>query len=72
MAAIIVVLSNILIGQISFRYEKAVEDATVQSDIAKAKIICKIEKSRFVWRVRLLHFNIVVAARGSTLKLRKT
>uniref|UniRef100_A0A7M5V028 Ion transport domain-containing protein n=2 Tax=Clytia hemisphaerica TaxID=252671 RepID=A0A7M5V028_9CNID len=50
MAAIIVVLSNILIGQISARYEDAAKDAKVQSDIAKAKVICKIEKSRFVWR----------------------
>ena len=52
MAAIIVVLSNILIGQISARYEKAAENARVESAIAKAKYICKIEKSRFVWKVR--------------------
>eukprot|EP00111_Clytia_hemisphaerica_P011861 TCONS_00034861-protein len=50
MAAIIVVLSNILIGQISARYEKAADNARVESAIAKAKYICKIEKSRFVWR----------------------
>uniref|UniRef100_A0A7M6DPQ2 Ion transport domain-containing protein n=1 Tax=Clytia hemisphaerica TaxID=252671 RepID=A0A7M6DPQ2_9CNID len=57
MAAIIVVLSNILIGQISARYEDAAKDAKIQSDIAKAKVICKIEKSRFVWRnLRIKHY----------------
>ncbi|XP_012561832.2 uncharacterized protein LOC101240293 isoform X1 [Hydra vulgaris] len=47
MFAIIVIMANILIGQLSFRFEMAQQDATIQLDIDKAKMITHIERSWF-------------------------
>lgn len=58
MGAIIVVLSNILIGQLSSRYTTAQEDAKIQFSIDKAKFITKIEKSRFrCMNLRMKHYT---------------
>ena len=54
MGAIIVVLSNLLIGQLSNRYNEAQEKAEIQYSIDKAKFITKVEKSRFVCWVSIL------------------
>ena len=57
MGAIIVVLTNILIGQLSNRYSAAQEDAKVQFSIDKAKYITKVEKNRFrYWVSQMLIF----------------
>lgn len=53
MFVIIVILVNILIGQLSYRYETAIEEAEIQYSIDKAKFITRLEKSRFRNRVRL-------------------
>ena len=47
MGLIIVVLSNLLIGQMSNVYNDAVAEARISFSIDKAKYICKVEKSRF-------------------------
>ena len=52
MGTIIVVLSNILIGQLSSRYTIAQEQAEIRYSIDKAKYITKVEKGRFKWMVR--------------------
>ena len=46
MFTIIVILSNILIGQLSYRYETARDQGEKQYSIDKARYITKIEKSR--------------------------
>lgn len=46
MGAIIVILSNILIGQLSYRYELAMEAAEIRYSVDKAKFITRLEKSR--------------------------
>lgn len=51
MGLIIVVLSNLLIGQMSNVYNDAVAEAKISFSIDKAKYICKVEKSRFKYRV---------------------
>ena len=38
---------NILIGQLSSRYEKALEGAQISYDVDRTKIVTKIENSRF-------------------------
>jgi len=48
MFAVIVILSNILIGQISYRYEKANESAFISYDIDRTKAVTRFENSRFV------------------------
>ena len=45
MFTIIVILSNILIGQLSYRYETARDQGEKQFSIDKARYITKIEKS---------------------------
>ena len=45
MFTIIVILSNILIGQLSYRYETARDQGEKQFSIDKARYIPKIEKS---------------------------
>ena len=45
MAAILVVLLNILIGQISYRYEEALTNATIQSDIDRCILLAKCEST---------------------------
>lgn len=58
MGLIIVVLSNLLIGQISNVYNDAVADAKISFSIDKAKYICKVEKSLFVRRnLRIKHYT---------------
>ena len=58
MFAIIVVMSNILIGQLSFRYEKAMEDASVQYDLDRAKIVTRLETGMFgLWNSRDKHYT---------------
>lgn len=47
MIAVIVVLANILIGQVSNRYDQAVEEADIQYSIDKTKFICRLESNRF-------------------------
>lgn len=47
MLVIIVVMLNILIGQLSSRYEKALEGAQISYDVDRTKIVTKIENSRF-------------------------
>ena len=48
MFCILIILVNILIGQISYRYEKALETANVQYDIDKTKLVTRVENSRFL------------------------
>ena len=45
MFVIIVVLSNILIGQISFQYSAAQAEASIQNDIDRAKLITGLDRS---------------------------
>ena len=45
MFIIIVVLSNILIGQISFQYSAAQAEASIQNDIDRAKLITGLDRS---------------------------
>ena len=45
MFIIIVVLSNILIGQISFQYSAAQAEASIQKDIDRAKLITGLDRS---------------------------
>lgn len=57
MFVIIVILVNILIGQLSYRYETAIEEAEIQYSIDKAKFITRLEKSRFRNRnARMAHY----------------
>ena len=56
MALIIVVLSNLLIGQMSNVYNEAVAVARVSYSIDKAKYVCKVEKSRFERGVCIFSF----------------
>ena len=45
MFMVIVVLSNILIGQISFQYSTAQMEATIQNDIDRAKLLTGLDRS---------------------------
>ncbi|XP_065664981.1 uncharacterized protein LOC100201836 isoform X2 [Hydra vulgaris] len=57
MFSIIVILSNILIGQLSNRYSMAVEEAEIQYSIDKTKFITRLEKSRFrFFNARIAHY----------------
>ena len=47
MFTIIVVLSNILIGQISYQYSAAQTEASIQNDIDRAKLITGLDRSIF-------------------------
>ena len=47
MFAIIIVMGNVLIGQISERYTSAKNSATIQYDIDKARLLVRIERSVF-------------------------
>ena len=51
MFAIIVILSNILIGQLSYRYAAAIEAAEIRYGIDKTMYITKLENSRFKFMV---------------------
>jgi len=55
---VLVVFVNILIGQISYRYEEALTNAVIQYDIDKTKLVTRIENSRFLcWNQRVRHYN---------------
>ena len=45
MFGIIIVMGNVLIGQISERYTSAKNSATIQYDVDKARLLCRIERS---------------------------
>ena len=47
MFGIIIVMGNVLIGQISDRYTGAKDSATIQYDIDKARLLVRIERSVF-------------------------
>ena len=47
MFAIIIVMGNVLIGQISERYTSAKNSATIQYDVDKARLLVRIERSVF-------------------------
>lgn len=53
MFTIIVILSNILIGQLSYRYETARDQGEKQFSIDKARYITKIEKSGITKKVTM-------------------
>jgi len=81
MFAIIVILSNILIGQLSYRYEVAIEQAEIQYSIDKTKFITKLERSRYVTQnMRIAHYiegdyvsadNLVAELLEDWMKLQK-
>lgn len=57
MFCIMVVLMNILIGQISYRYEEALSNAVIQYDIDKTKLVTKLESSWFkTMNMRIKHY----------------
>ena len=47
MAAILVVFLNILIGQISYRYEEALDNASIYYDIDRCTLVAKAERTPF-------------------------
>jgi len=57
MFIVIIILSNILIGQVSYRYEKAQEQATVQFDIDKTKMLCSIDRSFIFHKLRMKYYR---------------
>lgn len=56
MFTIIVVLSNILIGQISYQYSAAQTEASIQNDIDRAKLITGLDRSIFTCVSKILFF----------------
>ena len=52
-------MANILIGQLSYRFEMAQTDAAMQLDIDKAKMITQMERSWFKLLV-INFFNTVL------------
>jgi len=57
MFVIIIILSNVLIGQISYRYERAQEEASFQYDIEKTRSLGTIDRSILFHRLRMKHYN---------------
>jgi len=58
MLVIIVILANILIGQLSARYEVAMALAGTQYSIDKTKFICRLEANRFrKWNKRIEYYQ---------------
>ena len=57
MLVVIVILSNILIGQLSYRYEIAIAEAGTQYSIDKTKFICRMENNRFRFLVSFFYRN---------------
>ena len=51
MMSIIVVMANILIGQISYRYTLAQGEATIQNHVDRTKWVTRIESSFFKYKV---------------------
>ena len=56
MFTIIVVLSNILIGQISYQFSAAQTEASIQNDIDRAKLITGLDRSIFTCVSGVLQF----------------
>lgn len=57
MFVVIVMLTNILIGQLSYRYENALDNAKIQYDIDKTKTLTRMENSRFkCWNSRVKYY----------------
>ncbi|XP_065647761.1 uncharacterized protein LOC101239225 isoform X2 [Hydra vulgaris] len=52
-----IILINILIGQISNRYTEAQSEAKIQYDIDKTKFITKMENSRICGRLRIRYYE---------------
>ena len=57
MMSIIVVMANILIGQISYRYTLAQTQARIQNHIDRTKWVTRIESSLFKSRVSQFKVN---------------
>jgi len=57
MFVIIIILSNVLIGQISYRYERAQEEASFRYDIEKTRSLGSIDRSILFHRLRMKHYS---------------
>ena len=56
---VIVVLSNILIGQISFQYSTAQMEASIQNDIDRAKLITGLDRSILTCVSQILFYFLI-------------
>ena len=62
MFTIIVVLSTILIGQISYQYSAAQTEASIQNDIDRAKLITGLDRSIFTCVSKILLISLTAGS----------